>query len=813
MKYNIERACVTMSVRELCEMAYAGGDLDLRPGMSRRASFARAAFGAEMHRKLQASAGANYVAEVSLSHAEQFHGLTFEVEGRADGVIAGEPYVVDEIKTVGARAFEMPPAPIHFAQLKCYAHFLCRAKNLCSIQTRLTYYRIDDGEIRYIEEEHTAEELAEFYADLLARVEYRARILEEHQTILLPAIAGGRFPFSSVRAGQDDLIRACYRAISGSKRLFVDAPTGIGKTVSTLYPALRALGEGKCEKVFYLTAKAATRREAYAASAQLFESGSRHRTVVLTAREQICANKEAKEDAAGISRHCNPQDCPRARGFYDRAPLAICKLLTKQSGYSRTAVEEIATKYNVCPYELQLELSEFCDVIICDYNYVFDPQVHLQRYFGKDVPAGKYAVLVDEAHNLPDRARTMFSASLRCSDLLPALGVLPEGSALREPLQKLLQTMQSYRTLCRDTLQTDGDGVERGYDLNHGAMESFHTAVRKLRPILDAWMRTHRGEVGEREVWTLSGALKRFETIAEVFDKTHVTFVEVEGDELTVRLICLDPSQALDERLRRLHGCVFFSATMVPMSYYADVLGGGKGGSAKHSTILHLKSPFDPENFMLCTVNSISTKREDRPRSYKRLVEVIAATASAKAGNYIVYFPSYDYMNRVQELFSKKYPQVTTVVQKRGMTAPEREQFLEAFQADSRLRIGFCVLGGSFSEGVDLPGKHLIGAIVVGTGLPGISNEGNILSEYYENTRGSGFDYAYRYPGYSRVLQAAGRVIRRDDDRGVVVLVDDSWGAEKGNEEWEAHWSKPATVARNAAELAELLRIFWKKFK
>jgi Rad3-related DNA helicase len=373
--------------------------------------------------------------------------------------------------------------------------------------------------------------------------------------------------------------------------------------------------------------------------------------------------------------------------------------------------------------------------------------------------------------------------------------------------------MRGYRTLCRDTLQTDGDGIERGYDLNHGAMESFHTAVRKLRPVVDTWLRTHQGEMGESEVWTLSGALRRVETIAEIYDKTHVTFVEVEGEDLTVRLICLDPSQALDERLQKLHGCVFFSATMVPMSYYADVLGGGKGGSSKHSTILHLRSPFDPENFALCTVNTISTKLEDRPRSYKKLVDVIAATASAKPGNYIVYFPSYDYMSKVQELFSKKYPKVTTVVQKRGMTAPEREQFLEAFRDDTNLRIGFCVLGGSFSEGVDLPGRKLIGAIVVGTGLPGISNEGNILSEYYENTRGSGFDYAYRYPGYSRVLQAAGRVIRRDDDRGVVVLVDDSWGAEKGNDEWDAHWSKPATIARSAAELAEILRIFWKNLK
>lgn len=805
MKYDIERAAVTLSVGELCALALMGGDLDLRPGRSRRFSIERAAVGAKVHRKLQAEAGVLYDAEVSMTNTTLYHGITFEVSGRADGILHTDPLTVDEIKTVGGRAFDLPPAPMHDAQVKCYAYFLSRAKNLEAVSTRLTYYRLDDGKTKYLTASHSAASLQAFYLELLSRIEYRARILIERETVLRPSVHSARFPYPSVREGQDMMIRECYRDIRAGKRLFVEAPTGTGKTLSALYPAVRALGEGHCDKIFYLTAKASTRREAYRASAQLFEHGARLRTVVLTAREQICQNAMAKADPAGVSRHCNPLDCPYAKGFYDRCGEAVCHALSEQHGFTRQAILKTAEAFHICPYEFQLELSQYCDVVICDYNYVFDPLVYLRRYFEPDALVGnRYVFLIDEAHNLADRASAMYSAELKLSQSASLWRALPESeTALRGTLEKLNVTMMGFQRLCRDTLEKDENGVERGYDLSRSPMESFGKLVTSTRAELEAWLRSHRGDEHEVAVYTLCASLKHFETVAEYYDERFLTFLTVEGDERTVRLICLDPSGILNTCLSRAHASVLFSATLTPSDYFADILGGGKG-----AVRISVPSPFSASQFCLAAVPSVSTRYEDRAKSYQKIAGLIAATASAKAGNYIVYFPSYDYMERVLERFAQKYPKVETVVQTRGMTASQKDEFLDAFREDNRLRIGFCVLGGSFSEGIDLPGRRLIGTVIVGTGIPALSNERNILRDYYETTRERGYDYAYTFPGMNRVLQAAGRVIRREEDRGVIVLIDDRWADARYKMLFPDHWSH-VQYANNAFELAETVSCFW----
>ena len=806
MKYNAERAAITLSVTELCALALTMGDLDLRPGMTKRFSAERAAIGAKVHRKLQSEAGVRYDAEVPMTNTTVFHGLAFEVSGRADGILRTEPLTVDEIKTVSGKAFDLPPAPMHDAQVKCYAYYLCREHGLERIQTRLTYYRLDDGKTRYLTTEHTGEELQAFYLELLSRVEYRARILIERETVSLPSVGSARFPYSSVRQGQDIMIRECYRDIRAGKRLFVEAPTGTGKTLSSLYPAVRAMGEGLCDKIFYLTAKAATRREAYRAAAQLFEAGAHLRTVVLTAREQVCRNDAAKADPAGISRHCNPLDCPYAKGFYDRAGGAVCDALSGQHGFSRIAILDYAEKHHICPYEFQLELSMFCDIVICDYNYAFDPHVYLRRYFEPEAQAGnRYVFLVDEAHNLGDRASAMYSAEL-CNEEIAALWrQLPESEkTLRDTLEKMSVTMHGFRRLCSDTLSKDDAGVEHGYDISRNPLESFHALVAETRTVLEGWLRTHRGDVFETAVHTLTATLKHFEVVSEYYDDHFLTFIEVTGQTCTIRLICLDPSRILAACLSRARSSVLFSATLTPPDYFADILGGGKD-----AVRISLPSPFDPSHFCLAAVPTVSTRYEDRAKSYKKIASLIAATVSAKAGNYIAYFPSYVYMEKVLEVFAKRYPKVETVVQTRGMSASERDAFLNSFRDDHRLRVGCCVLGGSFSEGIDLPGGQLIGTVIVGTGLPGISNERNILRDYYETTRECGYDYAYTYPGMNRVLQAAGRVIRREDDRGVIVLIDDRYGSERTKMLFPEHWSG-IQYAGNAAELAELTADFWK---
>ena len=626
MRYDIERAAVILSVRELCELALRSGDLDLRFG-GRGFSPERAAIGSKIHRKLQAEAGALYDAEVPICSTVLFHNISFEVSGRADGILRTDPITVDEIKTISGRASDLPPSPAYDAQVKCYAYFLCREKGLERIQTRLTYYRMEDGKTKYLTETHRVEDLQRFYFDLLSRVEYRARILIERQTLLIPSAASAHFPYTSVREGQDILIRECYRDIKAGKRLFAEAPTGIGKTLSTLYPAVRALGEGCVDKIFYLTAKATVRREAYRAAGQLFEAGAHLRTVVLTSREQLCQNEAAKRDPLGITRHCNPIDCPYAKGFFDRAPSAVCRALETQSGFDRAAILRFATEAHICPYELQLELSEFCDTVICDYNYAFDPQIYLRRYFSPEIlDRERYVFLVDEAHNLFDRACDMYSATLESSAIDELLSALPEGEErLRKPMESLSVTMHGFYRLCRESLQKDSEGRESGFYLNRAGMEDLYPLVTRARVAAEEYLRKHPSAPEVAKVYPLATSLKRFERISEFYDECFLTFVLLENGNYRWQLLCLDPSRVLDAAESRAHASVLFSATLTPPEYFADILGGGK-----KAVRVSLPSPYDPSHCRIAVVPSISTRYEDRAGSYKKISALIAATVSAK---------------------------------------------------------------------------------------------------------------------------------------------------------------------------------------
>lgn len=808
MKYDVERAVVRLSVTELCSLVLRSGDLDLRYGSSKTLS-ERPAINPEVYRRLRAETEFVYDAEVPLCFTLLYNGLHYEISGLADGIIRSEPPTVDQIKPVNGRAFELPPGPLYEAQLKCYAFALCCARQCEMVSTRLTYYRVGDGTLKHLTATHQAEELREFCLFLLSRIAFRAEIAAERETVRVPSAANCHFPYSSLREGQEIMLKECYRDIRAGRRLFLQAPTGIGKTISALYPAMRALGEGHCDKIFYLTAKEPARREAYRAASRLFSAGAHLRTLVLTAKEQLCRNDAAKCDALGVSAHCNPADCPYAKGFYDRCPTAVCDALSAQSGFGRASVAELAEKHHICPYEFQLELSEFCDVLICDYNYVFDPRVYLRRYFSSRAQEGeRFVFLIDEAHNLADRAAEMYSASFCSSTLDTLLTEFPKAEEkARRSIEQLAAVMHGMRRLCKDTLYKDDAGVEHGYYVGSRSIEAFHKQIRETDKQLDGWLRTHRGDAFEVPVAVLQQHLKQFSAVAEYDGDGFMTFIEVEGERCTYRLRCLDPSHILHACMERAKATVLFSATLTPMDYFSDILGGGK-----HAVRLSLPSPYDAERLFLCAVTGISTRFEERERSYRKIAGVIAATASGKAGNYIVYFPSYEYLERVLEVFCKKYEQVPVIVQKKGMTAKEREAFLNAFQDDGTLRIGFCVLGGAFSEGVNLPGGCLIGTVIVGPGLPGLSNERNLLRDYYENTRERGYDYAYTYPGINRVFQAAGRVIRGEEDCGVVVLVDSRYAEPKYRTLFPEHWSH-IQYARNSSELAKNVEDFWLKFK
>ncbi len=809
MQYQTEKKQIHLSVREICDLLHFQSQGDLRAG---GASLLRMEQGKEAHKTLQKSLLENAAAEVPLSATFSFHNRLYEVSGRADSIRQGAPAIVEEIKSIIGKRFREPDA-YHTAQANLTAWLYLQKENLSSVCVRRTLVRVEDGESKSFDTLFSAADLSKYCLNLLSKIEYRAELLEERALLRLPTMKAVKFPYPNVRPAQEMMLQECYRDIKRGKRLFLQAPTGVGKTISALFPAVRAMGEGHCDRVFYLTAKTAAAREAYRACGDLFGAGANLRTVHLSAREHLCVNSAAKNDPAGISRHCNPEKCPRLRGFYEKCANAVCGLLRSQNGYPRKTILEAANRAGICPYEFQLELSEFCDVIICDYNYAFDPMVYLRRYFEEDARlSGKFVFLIDEAHNLASRAADMYSVVLSAAQGEELLKILAETHPAepakeREKLKTYVATLRKFKSLCRDTLSKNEAGEEQGYALYHGALPGLSKAVTDCRAWADDWLRKHPEDEAEAAVVQFLAPLRRMEAIQPYFDERFLSYVTLLNCDLSVRLICLDPSEILSEKLARAHSAVLFSATLTPLDYFADILGGGK-----KAVKLALPSPYPTDHLCLCAVTGLSVRYEDREKSIRKLVGVIAATASGKAGNYIVYFPSYEYMEKVYEAFVKKYPQVTTVLQTRGMSAEAKEAFLNAFADDGVRRVGFCVLGGSFSEGVDLPGGRLIGAVVVGVGLPGLSDERNILRDYYENTRESGYDYAYTFPGMNRVLQAAGRVIRSENDRGVIVLADDRWAEPRYQSLMPEHWSG-IVYANDAHEIADITVDFWKNGK
>jgi len=788
---------IVADVCELCELAMRSGDIDSRRAPNDRRNDREA----EVWRLRSLKEGS--LSEADITHTEPFGELEFELSGKVNFTEVEGNLVVCELRVAQSFfAYKTPPREM-LTHLRCLASLYCEQSGLDGVYLRLAL-RFGDKEknVDFYEDAHT---LRTALQSVLSAVTPRALQVKYRATEIIPSIRDvATFPFGTLREGQDILINECYRTVKSGKRLFAQAPTGIGKTISTLYPAARAIGDGHCDKIFYLTARASTRKEAFCAAKKLFESGAKLRTCVISAKEQVCACEAAK--GGRVSSYCNPDDCPYAKGYYDRADGAIFDLLSRCNGYSRIAIEDAARRHGVCPYELSLDLSELCDIIICDYNYAFDPSAYLRRYFSDNAEPIRSVFLVDEAHNLPDRARDMYSVELKKSDFEKVYAkVKPTDPELDSALEEIILTIRSMRRLCRDNLVRAEDG-ERGFWLSKQAIPRFPEKLREFTGKTDRWMRKNRDHVLYGEVYSLVSSARKYLKICEYYDEKFLTYVELFGGETRIRIFCLDPSGVIGDRLRRAHASVFFSATLTPLDYFRELLGGDD-----HSPTLELASPFPKENLCIAAVDAVSTRCDDRnERTYRKIATCIAATVSARAGNYICYFPSYAFMEAVMKAFCKKYPGVKTIVQKRCMTLAQKESFLSAFKNDTGvLRVGFCVLGGSFSEGVDLPGSRLIGSIVVGTGIPGLSNERNIIRDYYEEKSGRGYDYSYSFPGMNSVLQAAGRVIRRDDDRGVVVLIDDRYGEPLYAEMFPEHWSH-LKFAGNPASLAEIVRRFWK---
>ena len=765
-----------VSVRDLVEFILRTGSID--SGFTGRN---RLEEGARIHRKLQKAEG--YQAEVFLSVSETHGGVEFIVEGRADGVIVTESgAVIDEIKTT-LTPLEMineDHSQIHWAQAMCYGHIYCVKNNLERIAVRLTYYEMESGGVKRFTREFEAGELSTFFAKLLEEFAVWARFENEWKEIATASMRELKFPFQNYREGQRRLAAAVYKTITEGGRTFAMAPTGVGKTISTLFPAIKAMGEAIGGKIFYLTAKTITRQAAQAALEKMRENGLRAKSVTVTAKDKICFLEE---------RVCKPTHCIYADGHFDRINDAIMHTLENCESMSAETIADYAKKHLVCPFELSLDLTEWSDVVICDYNYLFDPQVYLRRFFSE---YGEYVFLVDEAHNLADRAREMFSARISKRDLLTAK------KSLGKQHKKLRAELNKINKLLLDKLR---ECLDSGFSVEKSPPRELITELELFAYEFSKWLGENPDP--EQKLLEVYFDILVFLKISELYNERYVTLFEnAQSGELTVKLFCADPASLLDERLKCGRATVLFSATLTPAGYFKEVLGGGD--DCKY---LALPSPFPRENLLLLIADGISTKYKDRGNNLGRVADMIYHTVCAKTGNYIAYFPSYNYLADVYSAFIEKYPGVFVVRQEPGMTEDKREDFLGLFKSRDETMVAFCVLGGMFSEGVDLPGDRLIGAIIVGVGLPQINTELDIIRDHYGGW-GRGFDYAYRFPGMNKVLQAAGRVIRSAEDKGVVLLIDDRFTSRSYTELFPEHWQNWRTVS-SAGDLTDTLEKFY----
>jgi DNA excision repair protein ERCC-2 len=822
MNASTSKPVHTVQVRELVEFALRRGDLGAQ---SQFVGPDRALAGIRGHQKIQRSRPVGYQTEIPVEQVVEADEFILQIRGRIDGLLSTlQEVLLEEIKTVQGTWNHLAD-PLHWAQAKCYGFIYARSHALDKLVIQLAYLELPTGMVTELRQSFSFAELSDFFTASTAI--YLDWLRERHQWCQErdQSIRALAFPFPAYRPGQRDLAVAAYRVLANGGRLFLAAPTGIGKTISALFPAVKALGEGKLERIFYLTARTVGRAIAEKAVADLRQGGLRLRTVTLTAREKVCVRS---------GQPCDPQTCPLALGYYDRVKPAIRDALGREE-VNRSTLEAVAWKHQVCPFELSLDVSIWSDAVICDYNYVFDPQVYLRRHFAEG--GGQYGFLVDEAHNLVDRARGMFSADLdgreilevrraikqaapRCAKALAKLnsGMRKLGGSTASPEEPVevsdpsveLNLFPVQATAASETLDSSGlkslaarggkIGVSTSRELPETLIALLETALTEA----ETWLAQNQPAEFREDLLALYFRLHSFRRTAELYDERYVTIIE-NGPSVKVRLFCLDPSFLLRKALARGTAAIFFSATLTPMDYYLTLLGG-----TPEDPVLQLPSPFPTENLAVFIQDRIQTHFKGRAESLGDVVEAIGTLVQGRRGNYLIYFPSYQYLNAVLQEFQARYPSVSVLVQRPGMTEPERDAFLAAFSVEhGETLAGFAVLGGIFGEGINLAGERLIGAVIVGVGLPQLCVERDLIRDYFQQQNAAGFDYAYTFPGMNRVLQAIGRVIRSETDHGVVLLIDARFNELRYRRLFPAWWR--FVRIRNSGGLREAVGGFWKQ--
>jgi len=776
---------IKISVRNLVEFILRGGDIDNRHGglIDKEAM----QLGSKLHRKIQGQMGASYRAEVALKHSADCGNYVITVEGRADGILSEDGKVtVDEIKGIYKDlALLKEPLDIHLAQAKCYAYIYGYQEELKNIQVQMTYCNLETEDIRRFLREYSFEELEHWFCALMEEYRKWCEYQISWKAIRQESIREVEFPFP-YRDGQKDLATAVYRTIWHRKKLFIQAPTGVGKTISTIFPAVKAVGEGLGEKIFYLTAKTITRTVAAEAFTLLKNRGLRYKVVTLTAKEKICACDEMD---------CNPEHCPYAKGHYDRINDAVYDMVTNYSDFSRDALLAQSEKWQVCPFELSLDVSLWVDAVICDYNYVFDPRARLKRFFGEGMKRD-YIFLIDEAHNLVERGREMYSAALLKEDFME----------LRKEVKSCSKKLNGWLGKC-NRIMLDWKRECETYEILEN-LGNFSIVLMNLCGEIEEFL---EGEVNQKvreQVLDLYFSVRSFLDVYDKWDENYVAYTELQDDgKFKVKLYCVDTAVNLQECMDRGRSTIFFSATLLPVDYYIRLLSKDKDDYA-----IYASSPFDVSRKEVLIGADVSSKYTKRSLSeYQKMASYIQIAIEQRKGNYMTFFPSYKMMEEVANCFEKIKEEKTVVLrQSIGMREREREEFLEAFERTEEAgQVGFCVMGGIFGEGIDLKHDRLIGVIIVGTGLPQVCNEREILKNYYDVKQEDGFAYAYQYPGMNKVLQSAGRVIRTQEDEGVILLLDDRFLQQKYREMFPREWQN--YMVCNLRNIGDKIKDFWNR--
>ena len=757
-----KKIIVKESVRGIIEYILKAGSID-----DRFVGSTRAVEGTIAHQKLQSNNEKiydNYEKEVRLSEEFEIEDVTLIVDGRADGIIIenGDVYI-EEIKSTmrSLILIDEDYNMLHWAQAKFYAYIYAFQHQMEEIKVRLSYFNIETEEVKSFNKSFSFEELREYVFSIIE--EYKKWVILKSKLVAdrNKSIMTLQFPFEKYRAGQRELAKACFNTIREGSVLFAQAPTGIGKTISTIFPAIKALGEDRGERIVYLTAKTITRTVAEEAMNKLKSKGLNCRNITLTAKEKICFKDKSI---------CNPENCEYALNYYDKVNNSIYNMLKEEDTFTRETIEKYARKDELCPFELSLDLSLWCDVIVCDYNYAFDPRAKLKRFFDEDVD--KNILLVDEGHNLVDRSRNMYSAEIYKEKILSASKAV-KGKAPK--LYKSLNSINKYLIEVRKELQE----AEVKTIYKKDQYKDLNKLLRLFINECDEYLVKSINTEGYEEIRDLYFEIRSFIAISEIYSsKEYVTLVEINKNDVKVKLFCVNPSKNLSKIIQGSHSTTVFSATLTPIKYYIDVLGGDD-----KSYRMKLPSPFKKEHLKVYS-NPLNMRFSQRENNIDKLCRIINRFKEEESGNYMVFLPSYQYLNKIYSRYCELYGDKNTICQNEVLKEEERVEFLNNFKDDSEV-LAFCVIGGVFSEGIDLPGKRLIGCIIVGVGFPRISNEGDIIRDYYEE---NGFDYAYIYPGINKIMQAAGRVIRTEEDKGRILLIDDRYSTIKYKSLLPAEW-------------------------